>query len=383
MKPGDLFVAIRGGNFRRAEFRRRSRRSRLCRRVQRSADRRLSHSHRLGRQRPGGSRLALPTFGGQSQPVMKLIGVTGTNGKTTTACLIAGMLSHAGLQDRVCSARWAISTATTSKTPRTPRRRRRNSPRLLARMVDNGCSHAVMEVSSHALDQSRVAGVSLRRRLRDERHPRSSRLPSDDPRLSPCEAKALRASRAPKASRWSMPTIRSPAGFLRRFDGPALTIGIEKAAEIMGTPIEQCRQRADVPAHGGQRNAAGAHADDRHAPHLQLPDGRRGRADLRHRLAAVVRWLEAAAHVPGRLGADRMRAAVQRVRRFRPHARRLEKCLQTLRAVTAGRLICVFGAGGERDRAKRPLMGRIAEQHADLADRHQRQSAAAKTRWRF
>ena len=60
-------------------------------------------------------------------------------------------------------------------------------------------------------------------------------------------------------------------------------------------------------------------------------------------------------------GTDRMRPAVRRVCRLCPYARRSGRVLDTLRQVTAGRLICVFGAGGNRDADKRPLMGRAVE----------------------
>ena len=106
---------------------------------------------------------------------LKLIGVTGTNGKTTTSCLIAGVLSAAGYRVGVLGTLGyldgRIVEEATHTTPPPDR-----LAALLARMVGNECTHAVMEVSSHALDQSRVAGL-VRRRLRDQRHARSSRLP--------------------------------------------------------------------------------------------------------------------------------------------------------------------------------------------------------------
>ena len=84
-------------------------------------------------------------------------------------------------------------------------------------------------------------------------------------------------------------------------------------------------------------------------------------------LPQIVRSLEAAAHVPGRLERIECGQPFSVFVDFAHTPDALKKCLQTLRAVTAGRVICVFGAGGERDRSKRPLMGQIAEKNADLA----------------
>ena len=130
---------------------------------------------------------------------MKVIGVTGTNGKTTTSCLIAGVLASRatgpGLLGTLGYFDGDDVEAATHTTPPPE-----SWPRCLARMVDNGCTHAVMEVSSHALDQSRVAGVCFDAACVTNVTPRSSRLPRT-PRLPPGKGEALRPSAAPRASR--------------------------------------------------------------------------------------------------------------------------------------------------------------------------------------
>ena len=96
-------------------------------------------------------------------------------------------------------------------------------------------------------------------------------------------------------------------------------------------------------------------------------------------LSTVVRGLEAVDYVPGRL---------QRVECGQPFSvfvdyahtpDALAGSLQALRSVTSGRLICVFGAGGDRDRQKRPLMGQEAEKLADCCRAHQRQSTERRS----
>jgi UDP-N-acetylmuramyl tripeptide synthase len=89
---------------------------------------------------------------------LKIIGVTGANGKTTTSCLIAGVLAHAGHKVGLLSALGYfdgedVQYAAEAAPP--PDR----LAALLARMAQNGCSHAVMEVSNSVLEQSRMAGV--------------------------------------------------------------------------------------------------------------------------------------------------------------------------------------------------------------------------------
>jgi len=84
-------------------------------------------------------------------------------------------------------------------------------------------------------------------------------------------------------------------------------------------------------------------------------------------LPTIVRGIEAVSFVPGRL--ERLECG-QPFSVFVDYAHTpdaLAVCLDTLRAVTPGRVICVFGAGGDRDRLKRPLMGRAVEVGADLA----------------
>jgi UDP-N-acetylmuramoyl-L-alanyl-D-glutamate--2,6-diaminopimelate ligase len=84
-------------------------------------------------------------------------------------------------------------------------------------------------------------------------------------------------------------------------------------------------------------------------------------------LATVVRGLEAVDYVPGRLQRIECGQPFSVFVDFAHTPDALAATLQALRKVTSGRLICVFGAGGDRDRQKRPLMGRAAEKLADCA----------------
>jgi UDP-N-acetylmuramoyl-L-alanyl-D-glutamate--2,6-diaminopimelate ligase len=168
---------------------------------------------------------------------LKLIGVTGTNGKTTTSCLIAGVLAEAGHRVGVLGTLGyldgRIVEQATHTTPPPDR-----LAALLARMVRNECTHAVMEVSSHALDQSRVAGawfdaacvtnvtqdhLDYHASLRDYRRTKAKLfdhladegfvvLNADDP---------------------------GSGQYLRELNCPALTVAIHGAAEITAVPVER------------------------------------------------------------------------------------------------------------------------------------------------
>ncbi len=100
------------------------------------------------------------TLAGSPSRQLKLIGVTGRSGKTTTSCLIAGVLRAAGHRVGIVGTLGYLDGRIVEKATQATPPPDRLAP-LLARMVRNDCSHAVMEVSIYALRQSRVAGVEF------------------------------------------------------------------------------------------------------------------------------------------------------------------------------------------------------------------------------
>ncbi len=138
-------------------------------------------------------------------------------------------------------------------------------------------------------------------------------------------------------------------------------------AEITATPLEQCPSEQTFLLTAGSETVPvrtpmiGTH----HIYNCLLAAAVGLAYDID--LTTVVRGLEFAGHVPGRL--ERIECG-QPFGVFVDYAHTpgaLARVLKTLRDVTAGRVICVFGAGGERDRGKRPLMGRAVEQGAHAA----------------
>ncbi|MBN2291881.1 MAG: UDP-N-acetylmuramoyl-L-alanyl-D-glutamate--2,6-diaminopimelate ligase, partial [Pirellulales bacterium] len=173
---------------------------------------------------------------------LKVVGVTGTNGKTTTSCLIARILGYGGFKTGILGTLgYCDGEHFEEATLTTP-----SAERLafwLARMADNDCTHAVMEVSSHALDQARLAGMQLDslcvtnvRRDHLDYH-----RTIGDYRLTKSKAFGYMSPEAFAVINADDPTS---AGYLYLIDGPVLTIGIRSQAELMGTLIERqaCEQ---------------------------------------------------------------------------------------------------------------------------------------------
>lgn len=314
-------------------------------------------------------RLAALTLGrfwydnpGQS---LTLLGVTGTNGKTTTTALVrhlfnrhntAGSIGTLGAFDG--EGQPVKSTAGSLTTPGPI-----DLQATLATMVARGVTHVAMETSSHSLDQGRLDGLTfaagiftnLTRDHLDYHGTMESylvakmRLDSllgldgvqvvnvDDPawELLPRRQKRITCGFSPTAM------VRAVA--------PEL--GNAGSTFLLATPQGNAPIRLPLL---GEFNISNALAAAATALGLGRP------------LAEVAERLDQAPQVPGRMERIAERPSVV-LRDYAHTPDALERALQSLRPVTPGRLIVVFGCGGERDRGKRPVMGRIAATLADLA----------------
>jgi UDP-N-acetylmuramoyl-L-alanyl-D-glutamate--2,6-diaminopimelate ligase len=296
---------------------------------------------------------------------LKVVGVTGAGGTTTTSCLIASILTTAGCRVGILGALGCFDGRTVTHTAHTTPLAHEMA-KSLVRMVEHGCSHAVVEISGRALEEARTAGMSFDvacftnapcREL--DGHPAIRRGWEATSRL----LKQL------TAEGFAVVNADDPAslGYLRLIDGPVLTVGVESEAEITATWIERSASEQTILLSAGSE---------------VMPVRTRmiGVAHVYHCLAAaavglaygidlptVVRGLESIDYVPGRL---------ERIECGQPFSvfvdcagtpRALSACLRALREVVPGRLICVFGACGERDRESRPRVGRAVEAGADLS----------------
>ncbi|HEY2148370.1 MAG TPA: UDP-N-acetylmuramoyl-L-alanyl-D-glutamate--2,6-diaminopimelate ligase, partial [Pirellulales bacterium] len=312
---------------------------------------------------------------------LKVIGVTGTNGKTSTTWLIRGILEaagyRAGLLGTLEYSDGQTAEASDLTTPPAP-----VLAHWLRRMEIAGCTHAVIEVSSHALAQARIEGIELNAAC--VTNVRRDHLDFHNTLANYRRAKAqiLKHLAADGFAVFNADDAVA-ASFLENFDGPALTVGIRSPAEVTAQVIERFQSEQTFLLTAGQDTVPvrtrmiGDHhvANCLMAAAIGLVYG----IDL----ADIARGIEHVEQVPGRM--ERIDCG-QSFGVFVDYAHTpdaLEGCLATLREVTYVRLICVFGAGGERDPEKRPLMGRVVETGADLpivTDDNPRREDAAKIR---
>ncbi|HET9916647.1 MAG TPA: UDP-N-acetylmuramoyl-L-alanyl-D-glutamate--2,6-diaminopimelate ligase [Candidatus Binatia bacterium] len=304
---------------------------------------------------------------------IRLIGVTGTNGKTTLTYLVESILRAAGLEPGVIGTinyrypgREVPSHHTTPESI--------DLQELLAQMTESGVRAVAMEVSSHALAQERVRGLEFdvgvftnlsrdhleyhrdmdeyfaaKRRLFDDYLPASVKpdkaavIYADDPRgeqlIAACRAQGLAVWSYGNRGKWDVRPVQVTADASgirgeikareRRVKFASPLVGSVNLLNILGAVGVGCA--------------------------LGLTDG------------AIARGIAGMHKVPGRLEkVDNPRGVVVLVDyAHTPDA--LEKTLQVVRQLTDKKLIAVFGCGGDRDRGKRPLMGEIAARLSDLA----------------
>ncbi len=296
---------------------------------------------------------------------LTLIGITGTNGKTTTTALVRHLLNQSGLAGSIGTlgafdgAGDPVESTAGSLTTPGPI----DLQATLADMVARGVTQVAMETSSHSLDQGRLDGLSyaagvftnLTRDHLDYHGTMDAYLAAKlrlDGLLAPDGVQVVNADdpawRAlPRGPRRLSFGIRQPA------DVTASQVVLDHSGSrfLMETPAGRAEVRLPLL---GEFNVANALAAAAAALALGLPP------------EAVAARLSAAPQVPGRMErlADQP-AVILRDYAHTPDA--LERALEALRPLTPGRLIVVFGCGGDRDRGKRPVMGRIAAALADLA----------------
>ena len=316
--------------------------------------------------------LAAANFYGQPSRKLLVAGVTGTNGKTTVTYVVESIIRAASKKVGVVGsveARFAGRTVRLSHT--TPDAV--TLQRLLAEMVRTGITHVAMEVSSHALDQQRVAGVHFK--VGGFTNLTQDHLDYHLHEQAYFEAKArlftegLRRSRA--RGRMAVINIDDPKGveLVERWGGKVLTVSvnpnshadvmaIEKHFDFEGT---QATVQTSKGAWKIQTSLIGEH----NLSNVLVGMGMA--LAMGFSKQRILRGLEDLQVVPGRL--ERVASSTnKRVLVDYAHTPdALEKTLTALRPLTAGRLIVVFGCGGDRDQGKRVLMGQAVARLADAA----------------
>jgi UDP-N-acetylmuramoyl-L-alanyl-D-glutamate--2,6-diaminopimelate ligase len=293
-----------------------------------------------------------------------VVGVTGTNGKTTTTYLLAAILDaadrKAGMLGTVAYRVGGEDLEASRTTPEAP-----DVQRLLNEMLERGCRSAVMEVSSHALSLKRVdamrfaAGVftNLTRDHLDfhgdmESYFAAKRrlfemLPAGAPGIVNLDDPkgALLTEAAPRPVTYA---INSPADVT---PGP-LTFSLAGLNFEIRSPQGVVHIRSRLVGRPNVYNILAATAT---ALSIDVP------------IEAIERGVESLSGVPGRfevvsLPTDDVTVIVD----YAHTDDALRNLLETARPLAAARLITVFGCGGDRDRSKRPLMGMVAARLSDV-----------------
>lgn len=292
---------------------------------------------------------------------LKIVGVTGTNGKTTTTHLIHSILetctgAPAGLigTNRNITGKGEYDAVNT--TPES-----RDLQGLFREMADAGCRYGVMEVSSHALSLDRVEGVPFA--VGCFTNLSQDHLDFYGTMEAYLEAKLLLFDRCGAAA----VNLDDPAAarVLERAGDRALTYGLSPEAQLRAEDIRLLPDRVEFTAVQGNVRAPAL---------LHIP----GRFSVYNALAALACCLglglelkQAAAALAGCRPVKGRMEVVPTGRDYTvlidyavtPDA--LENMIRTVRDTAAGRVGVLFGCGGDRDRTKRPKMGRVV---AELAD---------------
>ena len=313
-------------------------------------------------------RLALATVGtnyyGHPAESMTMIGVTGTNGKTSTTWLLKQVLeqvtgSKVGLVGTMANYIGQEELETDRTTPESI-----ELQSLFARMRDAGCRYAVMEVSSHSLVLDRVAGIrfevaafsNLTRDHLDFHHTMEAY----------CDAKAMLFSRCNKAvvnadDTWAQRIVKDCAA-------PVLTTAVHGTAALKAENVQMLANCVRFDAVLGQQRVA-----------VEVPIP--GKFTVYNVLCVLGIALQLGISLEDSAAALRKVQGVKGRVEVVPTANRdytilidyahtpdgLENVLSSVRGFCKGRMIALFGCGGDRDRTKRPIMAGLGVRLADLA----------------
>ncbi len=322
-------------------------------------------------------RLAAAYFGHPSRR-LTVVGITGTNGKTTTSYLVEALLRARGLETGVIGTiQYVVRGAGRPAGQTTPEALELQG--LLAEMVDAGVGGVAIEVSSHALDLRRVDAiafdVAVFTNLTQDHldyHGTMARYAEAKGRLffellaesgKPRPAAVLNAD-DPVGAEWArrLPAERGVRVLTFGLGGPGGAAALAVRPRRHASGADGIRLEAETPA--GPVTVASPLIGEHNV--MNLLGAVAAGVALGLAPDAIGRALGVVATVPGRF--ERVDAGQDFLvvvdYAHTPDA--LRRVLETARRITAGRLGVVFGAGGDRDRGKRPIMGRIA---AELADR--------------
>jgi UDP-N-acetylmuramoyl-L-alanyl-D-glutamate--2,6-diaminopimelate ligase len=303
-------------------------------------------------------------FFGHPSRDMKVVGITGTNGKTTTSFLTSAVLDAAGTQTGLMgTVTYRIGDRAFDATRTTP-----EAPDLqsfMRDMVDEGCGACVMEVSSHALALKRVDGIRFAAAIFTNLTRDHLDFHTD---MEDYFAAKRRLFEMLSADAPAVINIDDPRGAaLVEIVGRPVTYGITKAADVSPGPLSFSLSGLDFEIRT-PRGVVQVRSKLVGKPNVYNILGAVGTAlELGVPIEAVEDGLRHLPGVPGRFEvvsseSDDVTVVVD----YAHTDDALRNLLETARPMASRRLITLFGAGGDRDRTKRPLMGMVAARLSDV-----------------
>ncbi len=363
--PGTVFVALRGLKMDGAEFAQQAIASGAAAIV---SERAAESAVDVPWVTVADARLALAhlaaEFNGHPSHQMRVVGITGTNGKTTTGYLVSAILEAAGIKCGLMgTVLYRLGDRDFEATRTTPEAS--DVQAYMREMLSSGCEACVMEVSSHALALRRVDGIRFAAGIFTNltRDHLDFHTGMDDYFAAKRRLFEMLPDDAPAVLNIDDPRGASLVDFVRR----PITYGLTKTASVapgslsysldglqfdIRSPRGLIRVRSKLVGRPNVYNILAAVAA---TSALDVP------------IEAIEQGLERLAGVPGRFEiasspADDVTVVVD----YAHTDDALRNLLETARPVAVRRLITVFGAGGDRDRTKRPLMGMVAARLSDV-----------------
>ena len=301
---------------------------------------------------------------------MRVIGITGTNGKTTTSCLVRAILRHAGKRVGLIGTIQVMMEDEVFPTANT-------TPdvivmqQLLAEMRARSMDAVVMEVSSHALDQGRVAGIEFDTAVFTNLT--QDHLDYHKTMENYARAKArlfdLVSEAGTKAGKTAVLNADDAASATMRAHTrcPVISYGVESKADLAVRDVHLAQDGMELTLVHGEAEPVKLHIGITGLFNVYNVLAATGAALAEEIGAAdIAAALRAFTGVPGRFELVRAGQDFSVIVDYAHTPDGMENVLRTARAVTAGRIIAVFGCGGDRDRTKRPIMGRIGAELADI-----------------
>ncbi len=323
---------------------------------------------RVGRSRRALAQIANSFYGYPSRKLV-LVGITGTNGKTTTSFLLESIFNAWNKKTGVIGTINYRYAGIEEKAPVT-------TPESLdlqgffSRMISHGVTHVVMEVSSHALDLERVYGCDFNAAVFTNLSQDHLDYHVNLDRYFECKLKLFCEHLASSKAHQPLAVVNADDrygckipdrtfcrtitySFKRNADiyPKRWNIGTEGIRATIATPAGDIEVRSPLL---GRLNLYNIMAAVGTAVGLGVPED------------AVRRGLENVYRVSGRLESIPNDLGIGVIVDYAHTPDAMEKALECVKEITRGRLIVVFGCGGDRDRTKRPLMGEVAAKYANL-----------------